>query len=86
MSREKKTMPDQLGNEITGELVEVVESTDRFSDITLEDGTKIRLKPVVTEVIRGDKQWDPDGNPIYVVRSTTVVTVSNVKDSLKQKM
>lgn len=86
MAEGKKTVPDQSGNMVTGDLVEVEESTERFSDIKLADGTRIRIKPVVVEVVRADGQWDIEGNPIYVVRSTNVMTVNNVADTLKKRM
>ncbi len=85
MAEGKKTLPDQSGNLVTGDLVEVVESKERFSEIDLEDGTRIRIKPVVVEAVRVDGQWDNDGNPIYVIRSTTVMAVNNVADHLKKR-
>ena len=87
MSGEKKTIPDQFGNKITGVVVDVdvKASSEKFSEIILVDGTKIKLKPVVTEVVRADEGHDPDGNPIYIVQTTTVLTVSNVDDQLKKK-
>ena len=85
MSVVKKTIPDHFGNKITGVVVDVEESREKFSEIILKDGTTIKLKPVVTEVVRADEGHDPDGNPIYIVQSTTVLTVSNVDDQLKKK-
>ena len=82
----KKSVPDQTGRMVTGELVEVEESTERFTDIKLADGTQIRLKTVVVEVVRADDQWDNEGNPIYIVRSATVMTVNVVDQSLKKKV
>ena len=81
----KKTVSDQSGNQVTGDLVDVEESIERFSDIKLKDGTQIRIKLVVVEVIRADERWDNEGNPIYVVSSTNVMTVNNVAESLKKK-
>ena len=86
MAEGKKTVADQSGNSVTGNLVEVEEATERFSDIKLADGTLIRIKPVVVEVVRVDEQWDNEGNPVYVVRSTNVMTVNNVADTLKKRM
>lgn len=40
----------------------------------LADGYKLRLKLVVSNVFRTE-QKDPDGNPLYLVRSTNVMTV-----------
>ena len=82
----KKRVRDHTGRELEGTIVDVDESTERFSDIKLQDGTKIRMKPVVTEVIRIDNQWDLDGNPLYVVRSANVIAVSDVDDAFKRKV
>ncbi len=86
MVKGKKSVPDQAGKMVTGDLVEVEESTERFSDIKLADGTQIRIKTVVVEVIRADDQWDKEGNPIYVVRSAHVMTVNVEDESLKQRV
>ena len=78
-------MKDHTGKDVEGVVVEVDVSTERFSDITLKDGTRLRIKPVVTEAIRLDDQWDTEGNPIYIVRSANVVTVKDVNEDLKRK-
>ncbi len=41
----------------------------------LDDGFTIRLKLVVTQVIK-TKQKDADGNPVYIARSSNVMAVS----------
>ena len=82
----KKRVRDHTGREFDGTVVEVVESTERFSDIKLQDGTSLRMKPVVTEVIRVDGQWDNEDNPLYIVRSANVMAVSYVAEALKKKV
>jgi hypothetical protein len=42
----------------------------------LDDGTELRLRPVVVEVIRIDGEWDDEGNPIYVARTTQIVSAT----------
>ena len=54
-------MKDHTGKDVEGVVVEVDVSTERFSDISLNDGTRLRIKPVVTEAIRLDDQWDTEG-------------------------
>ena len=85
MGATKKTIPDQSGNLVTGDVVEVKESRERFSDIELADGTRIRIKPTVAEAVRVDGQYDNEGNPMYVLRTSNVVFVSHIEDHLKQK-
>ena len=67
-------------------VVTVVESTERFSDIRLEDGTLIRIKPVVVEAVRVEGKWDNEGNPLYVLRSANVMILDDIDDDLKRKV
>ena len=71
------------GKTVDGDVIPVDESTERWSNIKLEDGTTIRLKPVVTDVIRLEGVFDSDGQPVYVVKSTNVVAVAAPSNLLK---
>ena len=51
------------------------ESVEKFSQIRLDDGTIINIKASPQEVSRIENKFDHNGNPIYVVNSTNVVTV-----------
>ena len=64
--------------------VPITESNERWSELKLEDGTIIRVKQSVATVARMD-EYDPEGNPVYVVRSTPTVAVIQVPEKLKQK-
>ena len=85
MAERKKTVRDRSGKSLVGTVVEVTQSTERFSEINLEDGTILRMKPVVTEVVRIDGQWDKDGNPAYSVRSTNILIVVESPTELRKK-
>lgn len=37
---------------------------ERWSEITLEDGSVLRAKPIVVRIFRTD-QFDNEGNPMY---------------------
>lgn len=54
----------------------VSEATERWTDIKLEDGSFLRIKAVVMGVVRLEGQFDPDGNPMYMVRANQVMSVS----------
>lgn len=71
------------GRTVDGEVIPVDESTERWSNIVLTDGTTIRLKPVVTDVIRLAGVFDAEGQPVYVVKSTNVMTVAAPATLLK---
>lgn len=79
----KITGPDGKEHETTP--VEVSESTERWSDYTLEDGTKVKIKPVLISIDRVVGEFDALGNPVYVVSAQPVMAVVATDDSLKRK-
>jgi hypothetical protein len=65
--------------------VPIRESTERWTEVTLEDGAIIRLKPTIIGFARIDGQWDLEGNPIYVARGAApVMALVSVPDHLKK--
>ncbi len=64
-------MPFQVGGE-------------HFNEYVVEDGTIIKVKLVVTEIVRVDDAYDAEGNPVYIVASANVTSVS-APESLKRK-
>ena len=69
---------------VNGMEVPVEESTERWSEYKLEDGSIIRLKQVLMEIIRTEA-YDPEGDPMYVVKAQPIVSVVEVPDRLKRK-
>jgi hypothetical protein len=57
--------------------------TEPWTEYLLDDGTVVRLKLVVTAAYRVKDQWDPEGNPVYVLTSTNVVKTSS-PDNLRK--
>lgn len=49
---------------------------EHWNEYLLDDGTVLRLKPVVTQIIRIEGLYDHNGDPAYQVQSMNVVTVS----------
>ena len=72
------------GQPVEAEVIEVGQSTERWNEYLLEDGTVLKAKLVVTNVYRVDGQFDAEGNPVYVVHSTNVVS-ANAPGSLRRK-
>jgi hypothetical protein len=68
---------------VEGTEVRILETTERFTDIKLDDGTTLRLKPVVMSVTRLDGRYDPQGNPMYAVQAGQAMT-ADVPDHLRQ--
>jgi hypothetical protein len=78
----KWTLPDGTTKE--GVDVPIQESTERWSELLLDDGTTIRVKQVVGQVLRVDGEWDEEGNPLYVVKSNPQVALVHVQKSLRK--
>jgi hypothetical protein len=56
--------------------VGVSSSDEKWTDIKLEDGSSLRLKSVIIGALRVEGQWDPEGNPLYMIKANQVMTVS----------
>lgn len=75
-----------MGKLMNGMEVPVEESTEKWSEIKLEDGTIIRIKQSVASVIRVDGQYDPEGNPLYIVKSAPAVAIVHVEERHRRKI
>lgn len=49
---------------------------EHWNEYLLDDGTVIRLKPVVTMITRIEGLVDEKGQPVYIVESSNVLSVS----------
>ncbi|MDE0428571.1 MAG: hypothetical protein OXH98_02270 [Caldilineaceae bacterium] len=56
-------------------VVPIKESTERWTDVTLEDGTLLKIKPVIAKVARAVDSYDKDGTPVYSIKVNPVVDV-----------
>jgi hypothetical protein len=69
---------------VDGVEVTIEESSEKWSEYKLEDGTTIRLRQVLMEVSRTG-QYDPEGNPVYAIKSQPVLSIIDVPDKLKRR-
>ena len=53
--------------------VNITETLERFSEVLLEDGTVLKIRAAVTEVVRIQDKWDADGKPVYYVKSQNIL-------------
>ena len=67
------------GREVEATPVDVNQSTERWNEYLLEDGTVLKMKLVLKKVLKVDHEVDPEGNPVYVMQSTNVTSVSAPK-------
>lgn len=80
--RKKLNLPG-LG-EVEGIDVGLVESVERWTELRLEDGTVLRIKPVVMSISRLEGQYDPDGNPMYAVQAGQTMTMVSSPEHLRR--
>ena len=57
---------------------------ENWSEVMVEDGSVIRLKLVVTAVMRYEGHYDAEGNPVYRIGSQNIMAVSS-PDELRQE-
>ncbi len=77
-----KKMFKMLGKDVPGEEISFEPEREGWDVYLLEDGTKLKLKTVVTRIDRLDA-YRPDGDPVYIVHSSNVVSL-DVPESLKK--
>jgi hypothetical protein len=66
--------------------VDVDTSNERWSDITLTDGTQLKFKSSVIKAIRVDGEFDSStGNPIYILHMAPTMIPVDIPDKLKKK-
>jgi hypothetical protein len=73
------------GQEFMGEEVEFeAESAEKWNLYALHDGTTLKLKAVLADVLRLEGQYSPNGDPLYTVNAQIIVA-TNVPENLKKK-
>lgn len=82
--RVKLASPVIPGGPTEGWEVGVKESTERWSEVTLEDGTVLRVKPSVIGAIRMDEMYDAEGNPVYALKAAQTVVIASCPEHLKK--
>jgi len=74
----------KLGDKtIEGTLVDFETVREEYNSYKLSDGSTIRMKTVVTNIIRTE-EFTPTGEPVYIINSQNVL-VADVPDQLKKQ-
>jgi hypothetical protein len=71
------------GEEVEAEPVGFRASGEHWNEYLLDDGSVVRIKLVVTEVLKVKDMYDQQGNPAYVVQHSQVTNV-DAPDDLKK--
>jgi hypothetical protein len=85
VQRTTKVQVTPGGPQVDAVEVPIADHTERWSDYELEDGTIIKVKQVPLEILKVIDHYDPDGNPLYVLKAQPIVNVSYVPEKLKRK-
>ena len=64
------------GQECEATVVPIEESIERWSEVKLEDGAELGIKPVPTEVVRLEGMQNSEAVPVYRIKSASIVTVA----------
>ena len=71
------------GQQVPGEEVEFETEHEGFNIYILHDGTRLKFKAVVGQIIRLDA-YKPDGEPVYMINASNVA-IATVPDALKRQ-
>jgi len=72
------------GQEVDAVEVRYKSIREDWNEYDLDDGSTVRIKLLVSEIVRLADGFDQEGNPIYVIKSGNVVFVK-APDHLKRK-
>lgn len=64
------------GRTVQATVIEVSQSSERWNEYLLEDGTILKMKLILKKVLKVGGEFDGEGNPVYVMQSTNVTSVS----------
>ena len=86
MAERKVKVPfGEFGTLADGVEVTVDESTEKWSEYKLSDGTIIRGKMTVVSAVRIDGHFDPQGNPMYAINMTPAMMIADSPARLRKK-
>lgn len=84
MAPEQTTIIGPDGTPRKAQDIPILESSEKVSEVTLEDGTVLYVKASPISVLRIEGIWDPYNNPTYSVQANTVVSVKHCPSHLKK--
>lgn len=72
------------GQVVDAEVIEFEPDREQWSTYILQDGTALKIKAVMAEVLRLHGVFAPNGDPIYMVQAQQIVHV-NAPDALRKQ-
>ena len=72
------------GRQVEASPIEASQANERWNEYLLEDGTLLKMKLVLKKVLKVDNEYDSEGNPVYVMQSTNITSVTAPKHLRKE--
>jgi hypothetical protein len=72
------------GKLVDAEVIEFEADREQWSTYLLHDGTSLKIKPVMTEVLRLNDVFAPNGDPVYMVQAQQIVHITP-SDSVRKR-
>jgi hypothetical protein len=82
--KELERTVDFQGRRVQGTEVGFDTIREEWNEYALRDGTTIKVKTVLTNVVRLNGEHDPQGDPVYVVKSNNQVVCVEIPDHLRK--
>ncbi len=67
-------MPNGQTVQKKGQIINITNEDEKWSMYSLENGSTLKIKQVITKVIMLDEK-DPSGKPIYQIEASPIITV-----------
>lgn len=64
-----------LGKQIEAEEVETTSSDEKWNTYKLSDGHWLSIKTILVRVFRASHETTPEGLPLYIVNTQTIIKV-----------
>jgi hypothetical protein len=80
----RKVKMNWQGQEVEAEKIPVNNMREEWNQYFLEDGTVLRARLIVSDVLRLVGIYTAEGDPVYVIKSANFVN-SDVPESLRHK-
>lgn len=80
----KRTI-EHKGKKVTGTHVGFTTIREDWNEYTLSDGTTLKVKVVLTDVLRVEGEHDAAGDPVYITKSVNHVVNVSVPDHLRKE-
>jgi hypothetical protein len=71
------------GKDVPGTVVNFDIIAENWQVYDLADGSTMRMKHTLVEVLRLNSEHNPNGDPIYICQHNTIINTSNIPEHFK---